>query len=142
MAAGSMTRTERETFLADLHVGVLGVEDPGRGPFCVPIWYLVDDDGTVVIHMDGTSKKARLLRSAGRASLVAQDEAPPYKYVSVEGSVTIGPADDRLLEMATRYLGEEFGALYVEANPPTADSVVVRLVDEHWNTMDFAKLLG
>lgn len=142
MATGSMTTAERESFLAGLHVGVLAVDDPGRGPFSVPIWYLVDDDGSVVIHMDRTSKKARLLGAAGRASLVAQDEAPPYKYVSVEGPVSLEPPDERLAEMAVRYLGEEFGALYVEANPPTEDSIVVRLTPEHWNTMDFGKLLA
>jgi hypothetical protein len=29
---GAMTKTEREVFLADVHVGVLAVEEPGRGP--------------------------------------------------------------------------------------------------------------
>ena len=27
-----MTREEREAFLADLHVGVIGIEAPGRAP--------------------------------------------------------------------------------------------------------------
>ena len=33
-----MTKDEREAFLADLHVGVISIEDPGRGPLTVPIW--------------------------------------------------------------------------------------------------------
>ena len=27
-----MTKAEREAFLADVHVGVLAVDEPGRGP--------------------------------------------------------------------------------------------------------------
>ena len=141
MADGAMTRAEREAFLADVHVGVLSVDDPGRGPFSVPIWYLVDD-GDVIMGMSGLSKKARLLRDAGRASLVVQTEDPPYKFASIEGPVVIqdGHRDD--LEMAVRYLGPEFGAWYAENNPSTEESVVVRLMPEHWNTTDFGKLMG
>jgi hypothetical protein len=141
MAAGSMTEAEREAFLADVHIGVLSVDDPGRGPFSVPVWYLVRD-GDVHVHMDGTSKKARLLRAAGRASLVAQSEEPPYRYVSVEGPVTVGPPGFDILEMSTRYLGRELGAWYAQENQPTEDSVVARITPEHWNTMDYTKLLG
>jgi hypothetical protein len=28
----TMTRAEREAFLADVHVGVLSIAEPGRGP--------------------------------------------------------------------------------------------------------------
>jgi nitroimidazol reductase NimA-like FMN-containing flavoprotein (pyridoxamine 5'-phosphate oxidase superfamily) len=34
----AMTRQERETFLADVHVGVISMADEGRGPLAVPIW--------------------------------------------------------------------------------------------------------
>ena len=136
-----MTRAEREAFLADLHVGVLSVADPGRGPLSVPIWYLVDD-GDVIMGMSGTSKKARLLRDAGRGTLVAQTEDPPYRFVSVEGPVVIEADRRDDLVMATRYLGPEFGAWYAENNPSTEESVVARLTPEHWNTMDFGKLMG
>ncbi len=141
MAEGSMTKPEREAFLADVHVGVLAVAEPGRGPLALPIWYLVDA-GDVVISMDGTSKKARLLREAGRATLTAQTEAAPYKYVTVEGPVVV--EDDHLdvVELASRYLGPELGAWYADNNPSTAQTVVARLTPEHWNTMDFGKLLG
>src|SRR4051794_1634537 len=87
---GTMTVTEREAFLADLHVGILAVDEPGRGPLAMPIWYLFRD-GQVVIGMGGQSVKAKLLRQAGRATLTVQTEEPPYKYVCVEGPVEIDP---------------------------------------------------
>ena len=68
MAAGSMTVAEREAFLAEVHVGVLAVERPGRGPLALPIWYRFAD-GVVEIGMDGSSLKAQLLRAAGRATM-------------------------------------------------------------------------
>ncbi|HEX9260796.1 MAG TPA: pyridoxamine 5'-phosphate oxidase family protein [Acidimicrobiales bacterium] len=142
MAEGEMTREEREAFLADVHIGILAVDEPGRGPLALPIWYLVDGNGDVILAMDGDSVKARLLRAAGRATLTAQSEAPPYKYVSVEGPVTVAPEQRDDLEMASRYLGPELGAWYAENNPSTERSVVVRLTPEHWRTKDYGKLLG
>jgi hypothetical protein len=35
MAAGSMTVAERETFLTDVHVGILAIDEPGRGPLAL-----------------------------------------------------------------------------------------------------------
>ena len=141
MADGTMTRSEREAFLADVHVGVLAIDEPGRGPLALPIWYLVVD-GEVVISMDGSSRKAELLRAAGRATLTAQSEEPPYKYVSVEGPITIEADAVDVVELASRYLGDELGRWYADANPPTADTVTVRLRPEHWRTFDFAKVLA
>ena len=34
-----MDREERETFLADVHVGMIAIEEPGRGALVAPIWY-------------------------------------------------------------------------------------------------------
>jgi len=140
MADGHMTREEREAFLADVHVGVLAVDEPGRGPLALPIWYLVED-GDVVISMAKGSLKARLLEAAGRATMAVQTEAPPYQYLSVEGSVTIGPSDHDPFVMASRYLGAELGRWYADENPATDDTVEVRLHPEHWRTYDFSKVL-
>ena len=136
-----MTVAEREAFLAGLHVGILAIEHPGHGPLALPIWYTYED-GQVVVGMDGSSLKARLARAAGRATLTVQDEQPPYKYVSVEGPVTVAHEDRDVLAMATRYLGAELGRWYADTNPNTADSVVLRLTPERWRTVDYAKSMG
>ena len=136
---GTMTAAEREAFLADVHVGVLAVDEPGRGPHALPIWYQYLD-GEVLIGIEGSSRKAALLRRTGRATLTAQSETAPYLYVSVEGPVVLEPASHDDLAMATRYLGGELGAWYARENPPTEDSVTVRLRPEHWRTFDFSKL--
>ncbi len=133
-----MTKAEREAFLADVHVGVLAVDEPGRGPLSLPIWYLVDGD-EIVISMSADSLKARLLGAAGRATMTIQTEEPPYKYASIEGPVRIVPTAHDPLEMASRYLGPELGQWYVD-NAPQGD-VNARLRPERWRTHDFAKAL-
>lgn len=87
---GSMTTEEREIFLADVHVGMLAIDEPGRGPLNLPIWYLYRK-GIVLISLGGDTLKARLLQAAGRATMTVQTETAPYRYVSVEGPVALTP---------------------------------------------------
>ena len=139
----SMTRAERETFLADVHVGVISIAEPGRGPLTAPIWYAYEPGGEVVVITGRDSRKGRLLAAAPRISLCAQTEKPPYRYVSVEGPVTyVGPADREKLGrmLAHRYLGPELGERYLEATASeNADGVVVRMRPDRWLTVDYAK---
>jgi PPOX class probable F420-dependent enzyme len=138
MADTDMTADERDAFLADLHVGVLSIQRDGKGPLALPIWYEYED-GQVVMHMSGESVKAVLLRRFGRASFTVQQERLPYRYVMVEGPVTVAHEDRDVLPMATRYLGDELGRQYVEANPGGDASVVARLTPERWLTIDYGK---
>jgi PPOX class probable F420-dependent enzyme len=141
MADTDMTESEREAFLADLHVGILSIARDGKGPLALPIWYQYDG-GEVVISMSGSSVKAILLRRHGRASLTAQDETPPYRYVMVEGPVSVAHEEGDVLALASRYLGAELGAWYAENNPPTDDRVIARLRPERWLTCDYGKVPG
>ena len=136
-----MTVAEREAFLADVHVGVLALERPGRGPLALPIWY-VFEDGLVKLSISRASLKGRLLADLERATLTVQDETPPYKYAAVEGPIALS---DDLLDvqaLASRYLGDELGAWYAEENPHTDDTVTALLTPETWNTYDSGKVLG
>jgi hypothetical protein len=89
-----MTERERQEFLAGPHVAVLSVARGGdRPPHTTPVWYAYEPGGEVTFFT-GTqgrrSKKADLLREAGRLSLTVQREDFPYGYVTVEGSVVEG----------------------------------------------------
>jgi PPOX class probable F420-dependent enzyme len=138
----AMTRAERERFLADTHVATLAVSEPDRGPCTVPVWYRYEAGGPVLVKIQRTSRKADLLRAAGRASLCAQVEMLPYRYVTVEGPVEIvatdTEADER--EMAVRYLGARRAERYlamVAADIPNA--VRVLLHPRRWWSVDFSK---
>ena len=43
----TMTKEEREAFLADVHVAVVSVVEDGHGPLVVPIWYSYEPGGEV-----------------------------------------------------------------------------------------------
>ena len=142
----AMTREEREAFLAGVHIGVLSVAEPGRGPLVAPIWYDYQPGGELWVITDRESRKGKLIASARRFSLCAQTETPPYQYVSVEGPVVaIEPADTERhgRPMARRYLGRELGDRYVEATAQErGGSVVVRMRPERWLTVDYRKQFG
>ena len=138
-----MTKQERETFLTDLHVGIISISEEGRGPLTVPIWYSYVPGEEVRIVTGRTTRKAQLLRTARRFSLCAQTETPPYKYVSVEGPVVaIEPADlerDRR-PLARRYYGAEPGDRYIERTRDLVGNVLVRMRPERWLTVDYGKV--
>lgn len=141
MADTRMSRQEREAFLADLHVGVISIPRPDGPPLAAPIWYDYEPGGDIWLLTGPTSQKGRLLREGTRVTLVAQREALPYAYVTVEGTVTgVREADTEAdtLPMARRYLGEEGGDAYTTAN---SDNVSVRLTvrPDRWLTVDYAK---
>ena len=138
MAATDMTDAERDAFLADVHVGILAIERAGKGPLALPVWYQYEA-GEILVTMADDSAKARLLRRAGRATFTVQDERPPYRYVSVEGPVTLATEPHDVTELAIRYLGPDLGRQYAAANPPNDDTAVVRLTPEHWLTCDYGK---
>jgi nitroimidazol reductase NimA-like FMN-containing flavoprotein (pyridoxamine 5'-phosphate oxidase superfamily) len=137
-----MTQDEREAFLAGLHVGVISIEDPGRGPLSTPVWYDYRPGVGLWVITSRTSRKGIALDKAGRFSLVAQTEEAPYKYVSVEGPIVdVWPADkekDRR-PMAHRYLGAQLGDAYLDSQS-VEDTHVYMMQPQRWLTVDFAKL--
>jgi nitroimidazol reductase NimA-like FMN-containing flavoprotein (pyridoxamine 5'-phosphate oxidase superfamily) len=141
----AMTRAERESFLAGLHVGVISIEQTNAPPLTVPIWYDYEPDIGIWVLTDEESVKGRALRAAGRYTLCAQTEQPPaYQYVSVEGPVTsVRPADREKdsRRMAHRYFGKELGDQYINAQPE-GGSLVFTMTPERWRTVDYRKLGG
>ncbi len=138
----AMTLSEREAFLADLHVGVIGIAADGRS-IAVPIWYDYAPGGDVWVFTDPSSIKGRAIEETGRFSLCAQTEDPPYKYVTVEGPVSAAEqcTDEVLRAMAKRYLGEELGETYADnSNAPAIR--VYRMTPESWFTVDYSKDLS
>ncbi len=149
-----MSKAEREEFLAGQHVGVIAIdaiEAAGRAPLTAPIWYDYTPEQGVWIVTGKKSRKGVALDAAGRFSLVAQQEAMPYKYVSVEGPISDArPAglEEHRRPMAWRYFGEEFGNAYVEGGSDGVEggsdeeeNWVYFMRPERWLTVDYAKML-
>ena len=141
MSELTMTRQQREAFLAELHVGVVAIERADAAPLCAPVWYSYEPGGDVVFVFGSDSEKLRRINATGHASLCAQTETMPYKYVTVEGPTTVGETDDEIeRELAHRYLGPEIGDIYLEAIAESV-SVVVRLTPTRWRTVDYTAMV-
>ena len=136
----TMSRPEREEFLAALHVGVLSVAaGDGRGPLAVPVWYTYQPGGTVNVSTGRATRKAQAVIAAGRFTLCAQDERPPYKFVTVEGPAAVEDATDaERRELARRYLGPEGGDAFV-ASVPAEGQVMLRMTPQHWSSVDYSE---
>ena len=141
----TMTRKERESFLDGDHVAVISIPEEGRGPLTVPVWYAYSEDGGFQIWTGGSSRKARLLRRAGRFSICVQQGMQPYKYVSAEGpAVAMEPIrlEQELRPLVYRYLGEEQGDSFLESlggeSAGTGD-ILVRMKPDRWLSVDYSK---
>jgi nitroimidazol reductase NimA-like FMN-containing flavoprotein (pyridoxamine 5'-phosphate oxidase superfamily) len=136
----AFSETERQEFLAALHVGVLSVAADDRPPASVPIWYDYVPGGNIRINTGASSRKAKLIEQAGAVTLVVQREEPPYQYVVVEGTVvdvtTPTPLDVREA-VAIRYLGEEGGRAFVQTLEGQ-ESVLFTIRPDRWITADFS----
>ena len=91
------------------------VASDGR-PLAAPVWFIVDD-GQLVFNTGRNTAKGRTLVRDSRTVLCVDDPHPPYSFVQVQGTASIGEDPQELLEIATRiaarYMGpdraEEFG---------------------------------
>ncbi len=143
----TMTKDEREQFLAGTHVAVISVvERPDRAPLTVPVWYRYEPGGEVRFITGGNSRKALAIQKAGRISLCVQTETPPYQYVTVEGPVVLGGMIDEeqdVRAIAIRYLGAQLGEAYLAMNVAAqAESVLVQMRPERWLSVDYSKVEG
>lgn len=145
---GVLTESERQQFLAEKHVAVLSVaSDGGRPPLAVPIWYHYEPGG-VITFFTGTNnskvRKTRLIERAGAVSIVAQRPEPPYKYVSIEGTlvkVDRPPSAEQMLAIVGRYLPEEMAQAFVaeQVEHPSEHLVAFTIRPDRWNALDFSE---
>ncbi len=139
----AMSRSEREAFLPDLHVGVISIEEPGGPPLTVPIWYDYAPETGLWVLTGEDSLKGRALAAAGRFTLCAQVEEPPrYQYVSVSGPIVSVRDADREKDsrpMAHRYFGPELGDLYTDSGE-SGNVKVFTMEPQRWRTVDYGKL--
>jgi Pyridoxamine 5'-phosphate oxidase len=140
MADSSLSVRDRESFLAEPHVAALSVSaGPGRGPLTVPIWYQYAPGGEAWVLTDAGSRKARLIETAGRFTLMVERVLPTVRYVSVEGPVTrtVAGTDELLREIAERYLPPDQVQAYIKfVNGELGEQVAIYLRPERWLTAD------
>ena len=137
-----MTRTEREEFLAGVHIGIISIPRVGRAPLTAPIWYSYEAGGEVLVGIGRDSKKGQIIELGTMISLCAQDETPPYKYVTIEGpvvSIADTNTDRDTRPMAIRYVGEKLGNQYADQSTDVG-GIQVRIKPQVWLSTDYSKM--
>jgi len=143
----AMTQHEKETFLAAVHVGVLSIPRKGRAPLTVPVWYGYEAGEEIWFVTGRNSNKGQLLTLGCSVSLCVQDEQPPYKYVTVEGTVSaIQPSEVErdVRPLAHRYLGRERGDHFIATTggaEAREENILVCVHPQRWLAVDYAKEL-
>lgn len=115
-----MSEQELDAFLRaePARPAILATTRKDGRPHAAPVWYAVDDDGTLVFNTAAGTVKGRNLIRTGVAVLTVQDDRAPYSFAMLEGTVTLDEDLDRVRRWATviggRYMGadraEEYGA--------------------------------
>lgn len=141
----AMTQQEKEAFLAAVHVGVLSIPRKELAPLTVPVWYGYEAGEEIWFVTGRDSRKGKLLTLGCSVSLCVQDEQPPYKYVTIEGTVSAVQSSDverDVRPLARRYLGREQGDQYIATTGDAGaheDNVLVRVRPQRWLAVDYGK---
>jgi PPOX class probable F420-dependent enzyme len=98
-------------------------------PVTVPTWYLLEEDGRVLLGLDATRARLKHLRRDPRVSLTVLASDDWYTHVSLQGRV--GPITDdvglaEIDKLATHYLGTPYP-------DRTSPRVATRLTVERWH---------
>lgn len=142
-----LSPAERETYLAEPHIGVLSVaSDDGRPPLAMPVWYHYQPGGVLNFFTGTQGRKARkmdLIAKHGVVSFTVQRTEWPYKFVTIEGTVIATdqpPSRDQVLAIVRRYLPEEMaqGFAAAELTEPSATFTLYTVRPDRWLTNDFS----
>jgi PPOX class probable F420-dependent enzyme len=120
---------EIRAFLTEgTRTGKLAVTRLDGSPIVVPIWFVVDDDGSLVFTTFHDTIKGKSLRRDGRVSLCVDEEEPPYAFVRVDGSASLSEDPAALRTWATRiaarYMGAGEADAYGERNSVAGELLV------------------
>jgi PPOX class probable F420-dependent enzyme len=88
-------------------------------PHVAPVWVARDGD-RIVFNTGATTLKGRSLARDPRVSMAFDDEAPPFGFVLIDGTVEISEEPDPLVhwatEIAKRYMGDDKAEAYGRRN--------------------------
>lgn len=118
----------RDFLTTGTRTGKLAVVRRDGSPMVVPIWFGLDDDGTLVFTTWHTTIKARAIRREPRVSICVDVDEPPYDYVRVDGRAALVD-DPELLRLwagrlGARYMGAGREAEFAARNGVEGELVV------------------
>jgi PPOX class probable F420-dependent enzyme len=117
----------REFLSAGTRTGKIAWVAANGAPHVAPIWFVLDGDD-LVFNTGSSTGKGRALAREGRASLVVDDQMPPYSFVKVDGTISLSDDGDEVRRFAAliggRYMGADRAEEYGERNGVPGELVV------------------
>ena len=107
----------RAFLLAGTRTAKVAVVRADGSPLVTPVWFLPDENGSIMFETGRSSVKGRALSRDPRVSICVEDDEPPFGFVRLDGIAELSDDQDELLawtiRIAVRYMGddraEEFG---------------------------------
>jgi PPOX class probable F420-dependent enzyme len=133
----NLTLDDLDGLLDEPLVAVLATLRPDGSVLLSPVWHEWRDGG-FNLWLPADDVKTRHLRRDPRATIVVAESADPLRGVELRTEARLIEPDDLsgAIRIATRYVGPENGARYVEE--AGYDSVIGRLEPGHLRVWDFA----
>jgi PPOX class probable F420-dependent enzyme len=135
MPDARMDEAEWRAFLrSPARPGIVATTRRDARPHAAPVWYDLDDDGTIVFTTGADTVKGRSIRRTGKVALCVQDDRPPFSFVIVDGDATWSEDLDQLRYWATRLGGRYMGADRAEeygARNAVPGELLVRVTPTH-----------
>ncbi|HVB72055.1 MAG TPA: PPOX class F420-dependent oxidoreductase [Ktedonobacteraceae bacterium] len=119
-------------YLRELRFAVLATLNKDGTPQLSTMWYLLEDDGTIMMNTKVGRVKERNMRNDPRISLCFEDG---YNYLTISGRVEM--IDDPqisqhdIYRLSARYHGEQVAKRQMEEQFSKEKRVTLRLKPEH-----------
>jgi PPOX class probable F420-dependent enzyme len=108
--------------------GKLAVVKRDGAAMVVPIWFVVDTDGSLLFNTGARTTKGRAILRDPRVSICVDDDGPPYSYVRVDGVAEVLDDAEAMLPWATaiarRYMGDALAESYGRRNAVPGELLV------------------
>ena len=95
-------------YLQELRFAVLATINQDGTPQLTTMWYLLEDDGTILMNTKVGRAKERNMRRDPRISICIEDD---YNFLTINGTVQLIDDPDRsqydIYRLSARYHGEE-----------------------------------
>jgi PPOX class probable F420-dependent enzyme len=117
---------------------VVAVAMPDGQPMSVATWYLVEDDGRVLVNMDAGRARVAWMRHDARVALTALKDGEWYTHVSIRGRVVQWRDDPDLTDidrLSRHYTGNPY-----RVRDRARVSALIEV--EHWHGWGAARAQG
>jgi len=143
-----LTAEEREQFLAEAKTIILSSIDHRGYPHSVPMWFIVDPQGDILMTTYGKSQKAVNLRRNPRAALLVESGVAYHelKGVLIRGQARVIEDFEKVLAtlklVHQKYYGEAGAGIEQAMEAQARKRVVIRVTPERISSWDHRKLDG